>query len=366
MKHKFLLMVIFLLAIGNMVYAQKVTLDFQQEKLGKVMEAISKQTGKSFSYSRPVINPDEKVSISVKNEELYTALARIIETDNVEIEITDKKIFLKPIQKRTASASISEQKPITGHVSDASGETIIGANVVAKGTKVGTVTDIDGSFSITAAPDAVLVISYLGFKTQEIAVGNNTHLSITLLEDAQSLEEVVVVGFGTQKKINLTGAVGTVNAKDIQNRPVQNVQQALQGLIPGLNIARTDGRLDATPSINIRGTGNLGTGSSAAPLVLIDGVEGNLSYVNPQDIENISVLKDAAASSIYGSRAPFGVILITTKKGVAGKITVNYNNNFRWNAPTIRPHSMDSYSLGTFVNDFCINTILLPILRRNA
>jgi TonB-linked SusC/RagA family outer membrane protein len=176
------------------------------------------------------------------------------------------------------------------------------------------------------------------------------------------LEELVVVGFGTQKKVNLTGAVATVSAKDLQNRPVSNVQQALQGLVPGLNIQLTNGMLDATPSINIRGVGTIGAGSSASPLVLIDGVAGNLTFLNPQDIESISVLKDAAASSIYGSRAPFGVILVTTKKGSADKIQVNYSNNFRWAAPTVQPDMMDSYTIATFINDAHVNNNQTPYI----
>lgn len=174
-------------------------------------------------------------------------------------------------------------------------------------------------------------------------------------EDTQALDEVVVVGFGTQKKVNLTGSVGTVSNTDLQNRPVQNLTQALQGLVPGLNIQNTSGFLDHTPGVNIRGTGNLGTGSSSAPLVLIDGVESDLKSINPLDVESISVLKDAAASSIYGSRAPFGVILITTKKGTPGQTKVDYNNNFRWVTPIVLPNMVNSYTFATFMNDAADN-----------
>lgn len=144
---------------------------------------------------------------------------------------------------------------------------------------------------------------------------NRSTFNIVLIEDTQNLDEVVVVGFGTQKKVNLTGSVATVDTKTLESRPVTSVVQALQGVVPGLNISASDkgGRLDKDPTMNIRGSGNLGTGSSASPLVLIDGVEGDINALNPQDIANISVLKDAASSAIYGSRAPFGVILVTTK-----------------------------------------------------
>ena len=153
-------------------------------------------------------------------------------------------------------------------------------------------------------------------------------LAVTLKEDTQTLDEVVVIGFGTQKKVNLTGAVSTVDAETFEARPVATATQALQGVVPGLQISTSTGELDQNMNINIRGVGTIGDGSSGSPLILIDGMEGDINTVNPQDIENISVLKDAAAASIYGSRAPFGVILITTKKGKAGKASISYNNNF--------------------------------------
>lgn len=155
--------------------------------------------------------------------------------------------------------------------------------------------------------------------------------------------------------MNLTGAVSTVSSEVFEDRPVQNVAMMLQGEMPGLNITKTDGTMDAAPKINIRGTTTIGEGSSGDPLILIDGMEGDMNMLNPQDIENVSVLKDAAASSIYGSRAPFGVILITTKKGKEGKFTVNYNNSFRWNTPVKRPHTVDSYRFATYFNDAAIN-----------
>ncbi len=174
-------------------------------------------------------------------------------------------------------------------------------------------------------------------------------------EDTEILNEVVVVGFGTQKKVNLTGSVGVAEAKELESRPVMNATQALQGLIPGLQISTNTGEMDKNMSINIRGTGTIGDGSSGSPLVLIDGMEGDLNSVNPQDIENISVLKDAAAASIYGSRAPFGVILITTKEGKTGKMSINYNNSFRISNPINLPKMMDSYTFANFFNSASLN-----------
>jgi len=241
------------------------------------------------------------------------------------------------------------QNRVTGNVSDVNGEPVIGASILEKGTSHGTVTGVDGNFTLDAPIGSTLQISYIGYIKQEVTVSGQS-LTIILQEDTRTLDEVVVVGFGTQKKVNLTGAVGTATAKDLEARPVVNATQALQGLVPGLFITTNTGEMDKNMSINIRGRGTIGDGSSGSPLILIDGMEGDINTVNPQDIENVSVLKDAAASSIYGSRAPFGVILITTKKGTAGKTTVNYNNSFRVSSPINMPEQMDSYTFANYIN----------------
>lgn len=250
-----------------------------------------------------------------------------------------------------------QQVLVSGIVSDPYGEPIIGVNVMEKGTSNGSITDMNGEFKLTVQPGAILKISYLGFITQEVKVSESKKLSITMQENTQLLNEVVVVGFGTQKKINLTGAVDVVSGKDLMERPIANATQALQGLIPGLQIMQDRGSLEKTPSINVRGTTTIGEGTSGNPLILIDGMEASLNSVNPQDIENISVLKDAAASSIYGSRAPFGVILITTKSGRKdGKVKVNYNNSFRFGTPTHVNRSMNSVNFATWINDTKTNS----------
>ena len=246
---------------------------------------------------------------------------------------------------------------VKGVVDDAMGP-VIGASIVEKGnTGNGTITDIDGNFSLNVSSNSTLIVSFVGYKAQEIPVAGKTFFTIDLKEDNEMLEEVVVVGFATQKKVNLTGSVGTATAKDIEARPVANAVQALQGVIPGLNISNSGngGELNATKSIDVRGTGTVGKDasgnafSSGSPLILIDGMEGDLNSINPQDIESISVLKDAAASSIYGSRAPFGVVLVTTKSGKSGRAQINYNMNMRYSTPIKMPDMANSYE---FVNLF--------------
>lgn len=247
--------------------------------------------------------------------------------------------------------SLAQTRVVTGVVSDSTGEKLVGVSIVEEGTTNGTLTDANGKFSISVADNAVLQAACLGFVQKNVSVGRSSILSIVLDEDVDLLDEVVVVGFATQKKVNLTGSVATVDSKAIESVPVQNAVQALQGQVPGLTITQNNGQLNTASSINVRGLATIGQGSNGSVLVLIDGVEGDLGMINPQDIDNISVLKDAAASSIYGSRAPFGVILVTTKKGTKGEARINYNNSLRFNTPINMPEEADSYSWAVFFND---------------
>lgn len=228
------------------------------------------------------------------------------------------------------SVNILQQKgkTVSGVITDAYGA-VIGANVVVKGTTTGTVTDVDGKFTLANVPaDAVLQISYIGYVAQEVGVGGQTVFHITLKEDSQSLDEVVVVGYGVQKKVNLSGAVQAIGDEDIVNRPITNINVGLQGLVPNLNISRGSGRANEAPSLNIRGMGSI-NGDDA--FILVDNVPvsaAELARINPSDIENVSVLKDASAAAIYGARAAFGVVLITTKRAKSDKLQINASGNF--------------------------------------
>ncbi|WP_172918296.1 SusC/RagA family TonB-linked outer membrane protein [Capnocytophaga canis] len=247
---------------------------------------------------------------------------------------------------------------VKGTVTDESKVPLPGVSVLIKNTTRGVATDFDGKYEIKANRGEVLVFSYLGFVTQEKVVGggNNLTINVLLVEEAQQLEDVVVVGYGTQKKENLTGAVATVDAKILDSRPVSSITQALQGAVPGLNfsVGNGGGELNNSLNINIRGAGTIGD-TTSSPLVLIDGMEGNLNTLNPQDVESISVLKDAASSSIYGSRAAFGVILVKTKSGKEGRISVNYNQNFRMSSALLQPRMLDSESFAYYWNEAAQN-----------
>ena len=257
----------------------------------------------------------------------------------------------------TASTQ-QKESACKGVVKDATGEGVIGASVIVEGTNLRTVTDIDGNFTLNGVKKgASIQISYIGYTTK-VVKWNGAPLDIILEDDKKMLEEVVVVGFGTQKKVNLTGAVSTVDSKTLSARPVNSVADALQGAVAGMNFStpNSGGTLNSTKSFNIRGTGTIGAGSSVTPLVLIDGMEGDMNALNPQDIENISVLKDASASSIYGSRAAGGVVLITTKSGKKGKATINYNNSFRFDSPLNMAEMMDSYTWAKYMNEASVNS----------
>ncbi|WP_460512194.1 SusC/RagA family TonB-linked outer membrane protein [Cyclobacterium sediminis] len=233
---------------------------------------------------------------------------------------------IKKVPTELASAkntSAEADITVSGTVTDENGMPIPGATVSVPGTTIGTATDLDGKFSITVDENASIVFSFIGFESQTVNVGNRSTINITLVEDTQSLDEVVVVGYGTQEKVNLTGAVGVATSERLQNRPIANVGEGLQGVIPNLNIAPRNGDPAQSPSFNIRGYQSINGGS---PLILVDNVPMDLNRINPNDIESISVLKDASAAAVYGARAAFGVVLVTTKSGKAGKVRVSLNS----------------------------------------
>lgn len=240
-----------------------------------------------------------------------------------------------------SAQTFAQEREITGQVVDEAGMPIPGVSVYVKDTTIGTTTDFDGEFSLAVSGEQVILIfSYVGFEPKEVVVDDDEYLNVILTNDIQSLEEVVVVGYGVQKRANLTGAVSTIDTEVLEARPITNVARGLQGTTPGLTITSPTGQIGDTPSITLRGAvGTLGTGGGAEPLILVDNVEvPNLNFVNPQDIKSISVLKDAASTSIYGARAAWGVILITTKKGVRNtEPRVSYSNNFAWSTPTENP-----------------------------
>jgi len=276
---------------------------------------------------------------------------------------TTKTIFVMLTLICFCRAGYAQTVTAQGFVRDGKG-ILPGASVYVKGSSVSTMAGADGSYKISVTPQAVLVFTFVGYTPREINLKDYQpnkgvyKIDVELTGVDNNLNEVVVVGFGTQKRVDLTSAVSTISGKELEGRPVQNAVQSLEGKVPGLNISQNNGALDGTPSINIRGVGTIGAGSSAAPLLLIDGMDagsGGLSAINPADIDNISVLKDASASALYGSRAAFGVILVTTKKGKVGATRVNYTNNFKFTSPVSLPKEMDAYTFALYFNEAEVN-----------
>lgn len=251
--------------------------------------------------------------------------------------------------------AMAQALSVKGKVMDKAGEPVIGASVLVDGTSNGTVTDLEGAFALGNVPaNATLKVSFIGYKTEIVAVNGRTSVIVTLKEDTEVLDEVVIVGYGVQKKVNLTGSVSSVKGDALERRPVADATQSLQGMVPGLLVSNSNtGRPGASGTLTLRGQGNLD--NKANPYILVDGVEMELSDVNPNDIENISVLKDAAACAIYGARAAYGVILVTTKRGEEGKMRVNYQGTVGWSAPTVLPDMVDSYSFAQYWNAGCVN-----------
>lgn len=246
---------------------------------------------------------------------------------------------------------------ISGTITEVNGNPIIGASVQIKGTNIGTITDVDGKYSLNVTENnATLAFSYIGYEKQELKVIKQV-MNVVLVESAKSLDEIVVVAYGTQKKVNLTGAVSSVNMNEIENKPVANIIEALQGTSPGLIIQQSNSTPGTSPSINIRG---LKTMNNNNPLVIVDGIVGNLEDVNPNDIENISVLKDASSTAIYGSRASNGIILVTTKKGDGNKQVVSYDAYYGWQSPTSLPQVVDSWTYAQMYDEAQVNSGKTP------
>ena len=251
--------------------------------------------------------------------------------------------------------ALAQQKTITGTVIDTRHEPVIGASVLEKGTSNGTITNLDGEYSLKVSPGATLVFSYIGYKTQEIRVSANTNINVTLAEDAEQLQEVVVVGYGVQKKSSLTGSVASVSSKEIVKQLSSNVASTLQGRTPGVDILQQAGVAGVDVNIIIRGAASFG---ATEPLYVIDGAFSNsgLSSLNPNDIESIEVLKDGAAAAIYGSRAANGVVLITTKRGKSGKPVIEIDGSYAFQTPTNIPDFLNATQWREFANNVADNS----------
>jgi TonB-linked SusC/RagA family outer membrane protein len=296
-----------------------------------VVTQIEKQSEFMFFYKSEEIDDSRNITIEASNKLVSDILNELLRNRGLTWRIVDRHVIIT----KAAAATQQSGKRITGFISDENGEAIIGANVLEKGTSNGVITDIDGNFTLNVRENAILLISYIGYMPVEVAVGSQTALKVTLREDSKAIEEVVVVGYGTQKKTNLTGAVSTVSLPEMEKRTVAQTSLALQGLVPGVVVTQRSGKPGGDGGIiSVRGKTTLGNNDV---LVLIDGVESNINSVDPKTIESISVLKDAASAAIYGNRAANGVILITTKRAEEGRPSISYNGYVAQGRPTNVP-----------------------------
>ena len=365
-----------LLACSTFAFGQKVTLHHQDQPLKVILEDVTRQTGFSLAYSSQFVNLNTTANVTADQKELDPVLAQLFSGTNIGYRIEGKEIYL--FKKEQQPAGVSKQgkqqpRTISGTVKDKNGETIIGANVLIKGSANGAITDIDGRFVINGVSgNDVLQVSYIGFNTQEVAVGGQNAFDIILEEDAQTLSEVVVIGYGTQSKAKVTGAISKLEgSKLVGDLAVSSFDQALASKLPGVNISQSTGAPGAGVSIKIRGTSSINYGGH--PLIVVDGLplsnsvfdetlQGQstissfqssytinpMSSINPSDIESIDVLKDAASTAIYGSRGSNGVIMITTKKGKAGKPVVNFNAYAGAQMLSKKVDVMDAYELANY------------------
>ncbi len=325
-----LLVALFQLSAGN-TYSQEnsLSLSLKNAPIEEILDQIEQNTDYTFLILDKELDINKQATVQANNQSIESVLTDLFKNTNIQYRVMDHQIVL--MNKAAVSQTVQQTtKSVQGKVIDEIGEPVIGANIMEKGTTNGVISNIDGEFSIQVSPNATLIISYIGYNTQEVVVGNQTQIQVVLAEDSQTLNEIVVIGFGTQKKANLTGAVSAVSGEDLSKRPVANTATMLQAQIPGLRVTQAKGQPgNESTQFRIRGQGTYSAAGSD-PLILINGVEGDISTLDPNIIESVSVLKDAASASIYGSRAANGVILVTTKTGTGVKdnVRVSYNGNF--------------------------------------
>lgn len=321
-RKKAILVVGALFCLNLSIFSQSISLKMNNVSVKKAMTELKEKSGYSFVYVAGDV--DTKRNVNVQADELKQAIEQILQGQDVSYEIKGKNIVIQKIKKQHQVGNKKEKK-ITGIVKDEKGEPIIGANVLEKGTANGVITDIDGNFTLLITDPATLVISYIGYNAQEVKVSNKGHVEIALKENVQGLDEVVVLAYGTQTKRNVTGSLETVKFDKLSDIPVAQFAQKMQGQIAGVQVNQGTGVPGQGMNVRIRGAASLSTSSS--PLYVVDGfpIVGDINNINPSEIETMTVLKDAAATALYGSRAAFGVVLITTKGAKAGKTSVNVN-----------------------------------------
>lgn len=338
-----------------------VSIRVEDQNLGRVFSQLERMTDFRFTYNPNSIPLNQRVSLDLENSTMYQVLENLIRQTNLSFVQINKNIHVKPLKnnEKAIQIEVAVLVEIKGKITDSSGQPLPGVTVIIQGTTSGTVSDVDGNFSLNASEGDVLVFSFVGFESQRVTVTNQTTLNIMLTDDAKSLEEVVVVGYGTQGRRSVTGAITSIKNEDINLLPLSSFDQAMQGRMAGVQVTQSSGAPGGAVTVRVRGFGSIS--ASNEPLYVIDGFpfdaeanQGNtgfsasrfsvnpLSTIDPNDIESIDVLKDAAAAAIYGSRGANGVVIITTKKGKAGSATVDFGHYTGWQSATNLPDLMNA------------------------
>lgn len=330
---------------GNYAIGQsRIDVEIENLSIEEFFKEIQNNSDYYFFYKDDVLSTDKKISLKLKDVEVSTILNKAFSKTNLTYKINGNQIVVRKaaIDSNKTSLNLKEEtaqeNEVSGTVVDTDGIPLMGVNILVKGTTVGTQTDFDGNYSIMAPQDGVLVFTYLGMLTQSIPVGNKSVIDVVMEENAAALSEVVVVGYGTQKKEALTGSVSTVKSAELEQAPTSSFEQSLRGSVAGIQASALDGAPGSNTEIRIRGIGSIN--ASSEPLYVIDGIpiqagsqatndndgasSNVMASINPNDIESISILKDAASTAIYGSRGANGVILISTKQGKTGKATIEF------------------------------------------
>jgi len=344
-------------AVNSYSQQAKLSLDMRNARVEEVIDQIEKNSEFFFMYNKNMIDVDRKVDIQAEEKSINEVLDKIFANTGISYSIKDRQILLinSRLQREVKDSNTQQQKSVSGKVTDSTGGPLPGVSVVIKGTTNGTITDLDGKYTLPkVSENSVLVFSFVGMKTQEVAVAGKTTIDITLIDESIGIEEVVAVGYGTQKKSVITGAISGTSAKELADKPVSRIEQALQGRASGVSITAGSGQPGESSTVRVRGTTSI---NNSDPLFVVDGtpITGNIDYLSPNDIESIEVLKDAASAAIYGARASAGVILVTTKKGTAGTLRINYNGYLGTQSPAKKLSLLNASDYASLYNEALTN-----------
>ncbi|MDR2919001.1 MAG: TonB-dependent receptor [Tannerella sp.] len=359
MKLQFIFIIVCCMGVyAENIFSQemKVSMATQSTSVKDILQEIEEQTDYLFLYNKDEIDLNRNASVNAKNREVSDLLTELFANMDIRYSMVGNNIIL---MKKNQVITQQTMRQITGRVIDKQGEPLPGANVMEKGTTNGIITDIDGRFTLNVNQGAVLAISYIGFLTMEVTVGNQASITIELTEDTKALDEVVVIGYGVVKKSDLTGAVSSVKSEDINKIATNSPLAALQGRAAGVHVVLGSGSPDATAKIQIRG---VGTPNDASPLYVVDGFPmSDIDYLNPNDIESMEILKDASATAIYGSRGANGVVLITTKKGQSGPLRVNISAYYGFENMAKKASMLNSTQYAELSNEASLNAGMDPL-----